>query len=721
MRPSDGTDGRQRAQALLNDGQYAEAAAVLEDICKLDSATARDWFVLGQVRLQLNKPEASLAALEQAEAMAPGEPRIVNPIAHALFSLGRPLDAFARLERQKALSPDDPETHVNLGYVAEHLDRNEEAFTHYSDAIDLEPNDFRARLNRGALSSDREHYDEALADYRVLVEAHPDSAVAWFNQAECLSKASRFEDAIVSADRVILLDARHINAMMCKAVALASLGEVEAAQQSFDQAFRLDHETAGRYGQPDRPADTPPDARAIHIYQAFQRLYQADWGGYDGFVASLKQYIASPAGPPTDLAMAFAAMYAPLTSEESGTIHAAIANEVVRLAGTTLAPVPPVQKSRLRIGYVSSKFHPHPSFILTRGLYTAHDRDRFEIFAYALDPDDGSPERNEATRIPDSFVDLSTLADAEAAERIRADGTDILIDINGFSDNARPAILALRPAPIQITYLGHMHSLYAPWVDYRLTDHAAEPDTPGYSPPEARAFLPPSFYVYDEAQRPHNDVPERSALGLPQNAFVLCGFNGPAKFEPTVFEAWMTILKRVPEAVLWLLDPGPVATANLRHAVEQARVSPVRIIFAPRISHDQHVERQQAADLFLDTFSHGAHTNALDGLHAGVPLVTRKGDAFASRIGASLLTALGMTELIAPSIDAYVELACDLASDADRLNRLKLQLRSTIAGSNPFASVRVAATLEAAYEQMWERFAAGEAPADFDVNVGNRY
>ncbi len=717
MGSSDGADERQRVRALVNDGRHAEAAQVLESICSDPSVTPRDWFVLGELRLRLNEAQAGLEALQRADDGAPGHAQIANAIAHALFGLGRFRDAYTRLETQWALTPDDAETAVNLGYVAERLERTDDAITHYFAALELAPNDFRGRLNRAALLADRGAYEDALADYRLLVEAHPESAIAWFNQAECLSKAHRFEEAIVSADRTLAIEAHHVNAMMCKAVALASAGAIDAAQAHFDQAFEIDHDTAARYGEVDMPGSAPPDARAIHVYQSFQRLYQADWRGYDGFVAALKRYVGSPSGPPNDLSMAFPAMYAPLTPQESGAIHAAIASEVVRRAGPSLTPASAAHRSRLRIAYVSSKFHPHPSFILTRGLYVAHDRDRFEVFAYALDADDGSPERGDAARIPDAFFEFSELSDAEAASRIRADGIDIVIDLNGFSDDARPEILARRPAPIQVAYLGHMHSLYAPWVDYRLTDTAAEPDVPGYAPPEARAFLPPSLYPYDERRIPHGEVPGHHALDLPEDALVLCGFNGPAKFDPTVFDAWMTILKRVDEAVLWLLDPGETAAENLRHATRQAGVSLTRLRFAPRIPHAEHMLRQQAADLFLDTFAHGAHTNALDGLHAGVPLVTRAGDTFATRVGASLLNALDMTELITRSTDAYIELIYELARDPGRLSRLKAQLKTAIEEANPFSSAAVAAKLEAAYERMWARSAAGEPPADFDVNV----
>ena len=718
MQPPDWSEERQRVQALIEERRFDAAVAALESICQDATGTARDWLTLGQLRLQLNQAGAALDALERADTESPGQAPIVNAIAHALFSLGRAEEAYSRLQNQIVLTTDDVELYVNLGYVGEQLNLGDAACAHYSAALSLDPRHYRALLNRAALLRDSGSHDDALVDYASLVDAYPEDATAWLDQAECLSTTGRFEDAVASADRAIAIDANNVNAIMCNAVAHASLGEVEKAQLQFEQAFRIDRATAGNYGQLDGPATAPPDPRAIHVYQAFQRLYRADWRGYDDLLASLKRYIASPSGPPNDLSMAFPAMYMPLTAQESGTIHTAIADEVVRLAGAPLAVVAPVRKTRLRIGYVSSKFHPHPSFILTRGLYSAHDRDRFEIFAYALDSDNDDLERIEATRLADAFIDVSGMSDADATARIRADEIDILIDLNGFSDDARPAILARRPAPIQVSYLGHMHSLYAPWIDYRFTDRVAEPDLPGYSPPEARAFLPQSFYVYDECRRPRTDPPGRGALSLPQDDFVLCGFNGPAKFEPTVFDAWMTILKRVPESVLWLIDPGAETAANLMRAAEHAGVSPARLILAPYVaSHASHVERLQTADLFLDTFSHGAHTNALDGLHADVPLVTRQGDTWCSRVGASLCAALEMTELIAESADAYVDLICGLASDHERLRRLKTQLSTTIERANPFASAPVAAKIEAACEQMWDRFAAGEPPADFDVSV----
>ncbi len=717
MPPSDRAEDRRRVEVLVEERRLEEAARALEPICESASATARDWLILGQLRLQLNQTAAALTALERADTESPGQASIVNALAHALFSLGRAEDAYARLQGQIAWTPGDPEIHFNLGYIGEQLQKRDEACAHYGAALNLDADHYRARLNRGALLSDLGTLDDALADYEVLVEAYPEDAAAWFSRAECLVKCRRFVDAAASAERALAIDPSYVKAMLCKAVALASCGEVRPAQDLFNAAWAQNRDAASRYGHADDPMSSVPDARAIHVYQEFQCLYRADWSGYAEFAASFEKYIASAEGSPSDVSMAFPAMYAPLPAQSRAKVHVAITSAIASVAGAPMPPVLPSGKQRLRVAYLSSKFRASPSFVLVNGLLEAHDRGRFEIFGYALNPDDGSVERVQSADAVDVFVDLSATNDEEAARRIRGDGIDILIDLNGYSNEARPGILARRPAPLQVNYLGHMHSLYAPWIDYRFTDAVAEPEAAGYSPPEARVFLPPSYYVYDERRRPSSLAPERTALGLPQDAFVFCAFSGVAKIEPVVFAAWMAILERVPDSVLWLQDPGDPAKANLRGAAECAGIAPARLCFVGRIEHVKHLERQQAADLFLDTFTHGAHATGLDALHACVPLVTRQGDSLAARVGASLLTAVGLPELISCTTQAYIECACELAHDLDRLAGIRRRLSATIENDNPFASASVATKIEAAFELMWEHHCAGESPADLHTDV----
>ena len=491
MPPSDFAEDRRRVEDLVEERRLEEAAAALEPICEHASATARDWLILGQLRLELNQAAAALAALERADGESPGQASIINALAHALFSLGRAEDAYARLQGQLARTPGDPELHFNLGFIGERLQKRDEACAHYSAALNLDAGHYRARLNRAALLSDLGTLDDALADYEVLVEAYPEDAAAWFSRAECLVKCRRFIDAAAAADRALAIDPSYVKAILCKAVALASCGEVRPAQDLFNTAWAQDRDAASRYGHADDPMSSVPDARAIHVYQELQCLYRADWSGYAAFAASFEKYIASEEGPPSDLSMALPAMYAPLPAPSRAKVHVAITRTIASAAGTPMAPVLPSGRQRLRVAYLSSKFRANPSFVLVSGLLEAHDRGRFEIVGYALNPDDGSVERVQSADAVDVFVDLSQMNDEEAARRIRSDGIDILIDLNGYSDEARPGILARRPAPLQVNYLGHMHSLYAPWIDYRFTDAVAEPVAAGYAPPEARVFSRP--------------------------------------------------------------------------------------------------------------------------------------------------------------------------------------------------------------------------------------
>ena len=371
---------------------------------------------------------------------------------------------------------------------------------------------------------------------------------------------------------------------------------------------------------------------------------------------------------------------------------------------------------RLRIGYLSCKFKDHPGMVLTGGLFRAHDRKRFEVFGYAINHDDHSCLRRHVCNEFDHFIDLAELDDEAAAQRIRADHIDILVDLNGYSDEARPRIMVARPAPLQFAYLGHSHSLFAPWIDYRITDRVSEPADWGQPLLEARAFMPASFYPYDTARHAPGATPSRAALGLPERAFVLCAFTRVEKIEPRLFERWLELLHALPDAVLWLGPASTAATAALRTHAIQRGLAAERLVFVERVAHAAHLARHRAADLFLDTWTFNAHTTGLDALQAGLPMVTLQGVGWSARYGASLLHAVGLQELITTSPEEYCALVMTLAADRPRLRGLRARLEQCMQEANPFAPERMAPRLGAIYREAWARYRAGARPADFEIS-----
>ena len=710
------TDLRNQAAAAFRAGHAVEALALLESHCH-NAGEPADWLALGRLKQHLGDLSGARRALEVAARTPDPEFAAHRVLAQVLADSGDSTAACALLVHCLASASAHYDLWTDLGIAQERAALPGAARASYARALELAPADFRARLNRARLLAAQTQHGAALADYEVLLEHAPDRASLWYERGECLRQCRRYDEAVASCERALARDPDTVAAIMCKAVALAAMGAVEPAQQAFERAFACDREQAARYGQHDNPLPEVPDARSVYLAAAFARLYDADWHGYGELVAAALDFFASPAQAPHDVSGAFPLLYLPLPNALRSHGHRAISKALER----TDRPAPfthrhSAQRSRIRVGYLSCKFKDHPGMVLTGGLFRAHDRSKFEVFGYAINRDDGSSLRVSAAAEFDQFIDLSMLDDTAAMDRIRDDGIDILVDLNGYSDEARPGILTRRAAPLQFCYLGHSHSLFAPWIDYRISDRVCEPDDWGQPLCEARAFMPASFYPYDTARHTLANSPSRNALGLPESAFVLCGFTRPEKIEPRLFERWLDLLHVLPDAVLWLGPAAIPARAALRRRAAARGVAGERLIFVDRVDHTAHLARHRAADLFLDTWTFNAHTTGLDALQAGLPMVSLKGTSWSSRYGASLLTAVGLEELITTTPAGYCELVTALAHDRQRLTALRTKLDQLMQHANPFAPARVAQKLGAIYAHAWQRHLRGEAPTDFDVN-----
>ncbi|MCP3728301.1 acetylglucosamine transferase [Paraburkholderia sp. CNPSo 3272] len=328
---------------------------------------------------------------------------------------------------------------------------------------------------------------------------------------------------------------------------------------------------------------------------------------------------------------------------------------------------------KIRIGYLSSDLCLHPIAMLAAELFELHDRKRFEVYGFCWTKEDGSALRQRVIRGMDHFERIDGLTDQEAAELIRKHEIDILVDLHGQTLGARPQILAARPAPIQVTYLGLVATTGFPFIDYVVADQFVIPKKSAKYYTETPLYMPDVYQVSDR-QRVIAAAPSRKDSGLPEDGIVFCSFNNNFKYTPEVFDVWMRILSRVPGSVLWLLADNVWAQANLRKEAEKRGVDPQRLVFAPRVTPEDYLARYLVADLFLDTFPFNAGTTANDALWAGLPLLTCSGQAFASRMAGALLTAAGLPELITHTWEDYEEKAVALAHDPAELRRLRGEL-----------------------------------------------
>jgi predicted O-linked N-acetylglucosamine transferase (SPINDLY family) len=355
--------------------------------------------------------------------------------------------------------------------------------------------------------------------------------------------------------------------------------------------------------------------------------------------------------------------------------------------------------------------------LLIAELFEKHDRERFQVFGYSYGPDDRSPTRSRLVKAFDRFLDVRDVSLAGAAERIAADDVDILVDLKGYTGYARPQILALRPAPIQVNYLGYPGTMGASFLDYILVDDFIVPadQQPFYT--EKLVHLPGCYQVNDSRREISPRRPSREECQLPADGFVFCSFNNSYKITPQMFDVWMRLLKAAAGSVLWLLEGNRFVAANLCREAEARGVAAERLVIAPRLQLPEHLARHALANLFLDTFPVNAHTTASDALWAGLPVLTLAGQTFASRVAGSLLRTIGLPELITTCLEDYEETALRLASDRDQLAGLRARLEVNRTTSGLFDGGQFARNIEKAYATMWKIHSSGEEPRAFAVSA----
>jgi predicted O-linked N-acetylglucosamine transferase (SPINDLY family) len=672
-------------------------------------------YLLGAALHRSNQLPAALAAFDRALELEPGNLQAAHASLAVLGDLGRKEEAVARVERLLASYPDDPQLQYTAALVYESRGEFDRAVQHYDRALLFAPDHFEALLNRGVALTRLARLEEAVANNRHLAAAHPTRVESHFNLAEVLLAADRYQDAATHAEHALALDPQHAGAMLDHGLALAALGQLENAHTVLGKArklgARIPRTTQAEPGAGHDAVDLHPGE--IYLTRAYERLEACDWSDYDGLSTRFASLIGDTTfGPLGSPALGFRAMMLGIDLPHQLRLASEIARTWSETPGTSVTPR--ARDARIRVGYVSSDFRDHPMSHIIAPLLARHDRTRIEVYGYALCPDDGSEHRRNIARACDHFQDVTNDATADIAERIARDGVEILVNLNGYTSGHRTALFAMRPAPIQVSYLGFPATMGAPFIDYLIADRTVVPERDFEWYAESVAWLP-HCYFSGNADEQVPPAPPRGAVGLPEQGVVYCDFNQHAKITPEMFATWMRILDRVPDSVLWLLAGR--GDANLRDHAKAAGIDAGRLIFAPRLPRSQHLARVQIADLFLDTHPCNAHTTAADALRAGVPLVTCPGATFASRVAASLALAAGLDELVTRDLGDYTELAVALGRDRDRLDALKGHLRAGLGALPVFDAEGCAGALGSVYAEMLARHARGLPPAPVGVSA----
>ncbi|HET9107117.1 MAG TPA: tetratricopeptide repeat protein [Steroidobacteraceae bacterium] len=666
--------------------------------------------------------EEARALCAQALQLRPQQPEALILSGIIAAQTGDPAGAVALFDQVLRLEPQNLAAHLNRGNALRILKQPSAALASYDAAIAIAPGHAAAHHQRGKALAQLCRYEAALASQERTLALQPDHPGAQLDRACALLALTRHEAALESLDRLIAIAPRHPGAWHLRGNALYSMGRLEAALESYDRALSLvpaDARTWHNRGNAlfmlGRPADAAasydraialdPGLTSSYGERLHARMHIADWREFEAEVARLTALIGRGEAASNPFTLLGLCGSAPLQRQA--------AQAWVRERhppNAALGPIPARPRhGRLRIGYFSAEFHGHATASLTAELFETHDRTRFEVIGFSLGPDLRDEMRQRLEAAFDRFLDVRAQSDADIARLARSLEIDIAVDLGGFTRGGRPGIFALRAAPVQVSYLGYLGTMSAEYMDYLVADETlvAAADRDHYA--EKIAYLP-AYQVNDSKRRIAARRFGREELGLPGAGFVFCCFNSTYKITPRTYDSWMRILTRVPGSVLFLLGGGDPLESNLRREARARGVDPQRIVFGGRLPAPEYLARYRAADLFLDTLPYNAGTTASDALWAGLPVLTCVGETFAGRIGASLLRAVGLEELITSMPEEYEQRAIELASDTGALTALRAKLAGDLRARPLFDTPSFARHLEAAYAAMAARYHAGLAP-----------
>lgn len=630
---------------------------------------------------------------------------------------GRLDHALKFIKRSIQINPNISIAHSNLGNVYKRLHDTKESILSYINSTKCDPKNADAHYNLGLIYHENYDYQNALSCYKAAIDLTPRNPNIYNNYGALLNTLGAYADAFHYLQEAIKLDPNHLGAWINAGNSLFKLNNLSSALEFYTKASFIEPfsaEALKNSGDAQRELGDFYSAldsylKALSINENYQylkglivdtRLKMNNWDGLGDLTVDICNKIKEG----NNVSMPFSVLTfsddpnlqlkaAKIYSESE---YPAIGN--IKFHNTHN------QTRKIRIGYLSMDFREHPVAHLIAELIEVHSRDSFEYIAFSYGPESKTGIGSRIRNAFDTFIDISHCGDLAAVNLIRDNNIDILVDLAGYTHNARTGILSHKPAPVQVNFLGYPGTMGAPYIDYIIADRVLIPEHSQQFYTENIVYLPGSYQPNDTKKVVSTRVYTRAEEGLPDDAFVYCCFNNNYKITPEVFSSWTRILNAVPNSVLWLLEDNNISKTNLINYAVASGINQDRIVFAKRVPLEFHLARQKLADIFLDTFPYNAHTTASDALWSGLPVLTLMGQSFASRVAASLLNSLELNELITITQNDYEAKAIDLGLNTSILTSITKKLNDNRSKSTLFNPAAYAANIEAAYALMHKRF-----------------
>ncbi|WP_130470853.1 tetratricopeptide repeat protein, partial [Candidatus Magnetaquicoccus inordinatus] len=682
---------------LLAAGRPQEAIASYQQAVTLQPNHQNAYTNLGNVLLDQGRIEEAIQCYQKALAIQPTLCEAHNGMGNALKEARKLDEAIACFHRALSINPAHVASYHNLGVTLQLRGDLEEAIACYRKALAVQPNSHETYNNLGSALASQARTNEAIACYQKAIELYPHFCSAYGNIGIALQRDERLEEAVEYYRKALAINPQDKASLSNLGFALQLLGDVEQSIACYQQVL-----------------DNSPNDPEAHGSVLHQMLHICDWHDFYGRFARMMAAFHAGQGSINPFIM----LSLPTTPEEQ--LQCAILssdNKYGIRRNMAASRVYDLTPPRLKIGYFSCDYQDHATTHLMAELFEIHDRQRVETIAYSYGQDDGQTMRRRIIAASDSFVDLRLLSHQDAAQRILDDGVHILVEMKGYTKDSRLEVPALRPAPIQVSWLGYPGTVGADFIDYVLSD-------PFVSPPECASHFTEKIVRLDSCYQPNDRkraiaprTPTRKECGLPEEGFLFVCFNKNYKINPPIFDIWMRLLRATPGSLLWLFEANQWVVTNIRREAQERGVDPDRIYFAPKMPAPLHLARYRLADLVLDSYPYTSHTTGSDALWAAAPLITYAGQSFASRVAGSLLSYVGLPELVTFTLEDYEALAMELAHAPERLAEIKAKLQRNLPTAPLFDTPRFARSLEKSYAMMWERYRAGLAPDHIDVRV----
>jgi len=686
--------GKKLAQAndFIKTEKLHRAMQICKKIIKQYPHCADAWYLISAINQKKSLYEVSLNAIRKAIKIDPQNETYYCQLGNIQTQLGLKDEAISTYKLALEYNPDNTLALNNMGSNLKNIGKIDEAIRVYKKILISEPDLPEVYNNIGNALTQKREIDEAVGYFKNAISLKSDYAAAFHNLGSALRIDGRMEEAVKYYVKAIETNPNYAEAYDSLGRLLIDFGKPDEAIPLFERAIEI------------KPGFESP---MFNLLFALQRT--CTWGSYEALKRKLwkmtKSSIDKNQKPMED-------PFANISRDDDLATNHAIARAWSQFLAKKAAHTAiefsfldrKVLKKKITIGYLSSNFHNHPNAHLTNKMFGLHNRDVFNVFCYSCGEDDGSIYREKVRQGCDKFIDLRKSTDVDAAKLIYNDGVDILVDLMGYTKGNRLEICALRPAPIQIRYLGMLGTTGSTFFDYLIGDQTVIPSDHKQFYSEKIIYMPKCYIISSYEKEKYRNKFTRKDMGLPDKGVVFCSFNQAYKLDPIMYNSWMNILRQVPDSVLWLQGGNNTVEQNLREEAFKREINHDRIIFADRLPKDEHIERLKLADIALDTRIVGGSATTCDALWTGVPVITLLGNHFNSRMSASILNAVGMNELVAHRIEEYEKSCIRIASDTGKLLSIREKLRKNLENTSLFDTSKFVQSLEGRYKQIWSEF-----------------